>query len=155
MTAPHVTGVAALLEAQNSNRSHADIRDTLLGSVDIKENLVGKVASGGRLNAARALGIDATANTAPRITDVSPAASAKIRKRTPAVSATVRDAQTELTENNIQAVYLDGQLISAFSYDAGTDRPTFTPSGKLSYSRHTVKIIAQDPVGLTATRLCP
>ena len=152
MAAPHVAGVAALLEAQNSNRSHADIRATLLESVDIKENLVGKVASGGRLNAARALGLDATANTAPQITDVSPAASAKIRKRTPAVSATVRDAQTELTKNNIQAVYLDGRLISAFSYNAGTDRLTFTPSGKLSYSRHTVKIIAQDPVGLTATR---
>lgn len=152
MAAPHVTGVAALLEAQNQDRDDVVIKALILGSVDKKMNLADKVASGGRLNAARALGLDVTPNTAPLITDVRPAASAKIRKRTPTMGAIVRDAQTDLTVNGIQAVYLDGRQISAFSYDRGTNQLTLRPAGRLSYSRHTVKIVAQDPQGLIGTR---
>jgi len=62
MATPHVSGVAALLETQNLFRDDAATKDAILRSVDPKANLTGKVASGGRLNAAAALG---TATTPP------------------------------------------------------------------------------------------
>ena len=70
--------------------------------------------------------------------------------RTPTIVATVRDARTELTENNLR-LYLDGVARGAFSYDAGTDRLSYT-SGKLSYARHTVKVVARDAAGNVAIK---
>ena len=43
-------------------------------------------------------------------------------------------------------LYLDGVARGAFSYDAGTDRLSYT-SGKLSYARHAVKVVARDAAG--------
>ncbi len=54
-SAPHVSGVAALLKAQEPNRSTAEIRSAILDNVDAKASLSGKVATGGRLNARAAL----------------------------------------------------------------------------------------------------
>jgi hypothetical protein len=56
--APHVSGAAALMFAQNPGASVAGVRSALLASVDQKPSLAGKVATGGRLNLARALGIE-------------------------------------------------------------------------------------------------
>jgi subtilisin family serine protease len=56
MAAPHVSGVAALLWAQDPARSPTDVKDILLSSVDPKPSLAARVASGGRLNAFKALG---------------------------------------------------------------------------------------------------
>jgi subtilisin family serine protease len=50
-----VTGVAALLHAQDPTRPMADIKATILSTVDAKASLAGKVATGGRLNAQAAL----------------------------------------------------------------------------------------------------
>jgi subtilisin family serine protease len=58
MAAPHVSGVAALLWAQDSGLSPVGVKDLLLSSVDVKPSLVDRVASGGRLNAYKALGGD-------------------------------------------------------------------------------------------------
>ncbi len=60
MAAPHVTGVAALIKSQNTSLDDAQMRSRILESVDKKDNLQGKVATGGRLNAASALGIRTT-----------------------------------------------------------------------------------------------
>lgn len=60
MAAPHVTGVAALIKSQNAALDDAQIRSRVLGSVDKEDNLQGKVATGGRLNAASALGVSPT-----------------------------------------------------------------------------------------------
>ena len=60
MAAPHVTGVAALIKSQNSSLDDGQIRSRILGSVDKKDNLQSKVATGGRLNAASALGVRTT-----------------------------------------------------------------------------------------------
>ncbi|HKP36126.1 MAG TPA: S8 family serine peptidase [Pyrinomonadaceae bacterium] len=49
--APHVTGVAALLKAQNPSRSYAAIKSAILSNVDSRPGLRGRVVSGGRLNA--------------------------------------------------------------------------------------------------------
>jgi len=56
MATPHVAGVAALVKSQNPSQSGSQIRSRILSSVDVVSSLSGKVASGGRLNAARALG---------------------------------------------------------------------------------------------------
>ena len=56
MATPHVTGVAALIKSQNPSLDDGQIRARILGSVDKLDGLRGKVATGGRLNAASALG---------------------------------------------------------------------------------------------------
>ncbi|MFB3817356.1 MAG: S8 family serine peptidase [Candidatus Methylomirabilales bacterium] len=53
--APHVAGVAALLAAQEPNRTTAELRAALLEGVEVRAGLSGKVATGGRLNAYQAL----------------------------------------------------------------------------------------------------
>jgi len=56
MAAPQVSGVAALILASESRISVGKLRERILSSVDKISTLDGKVASGGRLNAAKALG---------------------------------------------------------------------------------------------------
>jgi thermitase len=56
MATPHVAGVAALILAREPNMSVAQLRQRLLAAVDKLPSLAGKVKSGGRLNAAKALG---------------------------------------------------------------------------------------------------
>ena len=56
MATPHVSGVAALILSKSPNLSVAKLREKLLGSVDKLPHLQGRTASGGRLNAAKALG---------------------------------------------------------------------------------------------------
>jgi subtilisin family serine protease len=55
MATPHVAGVAALILSKSPNMPIAKLREKLLASVDKLPNLEGKVASGGRINAAKAL----------------------------------------------------------------------------------------------------
>ena len=56
MAAPHVAGAAALVLAQRPTLTAAELRNALLLSVDELPSLAGRVATGGRLNVARALG---------------------------------------------------------------------------------------------------
>jgi subtilisin family serine protease len=56
MAAPQVSGVAALILASEPNLSVAKLRERILRSVDKIDSLDGRVASGGRLNASKALG---------------------------------------------------------------------------------------------------
>jgi thermitase len=56
MATPEVSGVAALVVANEPGISMEKLRARLLKSVDKIESLNGKVASGGRINAAKALG---------------------------------------------------------------------------------------------------
>lgn len=58
MATPEVSGVAALILAQNPKMSVADLRAKLLKSVDVLPTLQGKTVTGGRLNAAKAVGAE-------------------------------------------------------------------------------------------------
>ncbi|HET7478562.1 MAG TPA: S8 family peptidase [Rubrobacteraceae bacterium] len=156
MATPHVTGVAALLKSQDPALDDASLRSRILGSVDKKDSLQGKVATGGRLNAAAALagtstGASAPDTTKPVVSAVRPLAGSRTRDRTPAISATVRDDRTNLAKSNI-VFYVDGRRKTTFAYNTSTDRLTFT-SGRLSYARHTVKIVARDAAGNVGTKI--
>ena len=55
MATPHVSGVAALLKAKNLSLTSGQIKNIILSTVDPKVSLSGKVVSGGRLNAYKAV----------------------------------------------------------------------------------------------------
>lgn len=55
MSAPHVTGAAALLASHNPNLSSASLKATLLNTVDPLAAWTGVVKTGGRLNVSQAL----------------------------------------------------------------------------------------------------
>ncbi|REJ75909.1 MAG: hypothetical protein DWQ47_09770 [Acidobacteria bacterium] len=56
MATPQVVGVAALIVANDQKINVADLREKLLNSVDVIDELKDKVKTGGRLNAGKALG---------------------------------------------------------------------------------------------------
>ncbi len=145
MATPHVAGVAALVKSQNTTLDDAQLKARLLNTVDKKTNLDGRVLTGGRLNAARAVGQAPVAtrdSREPTITKVRPVPGSTIRDTTPAVAATVRDDLTNLAKRDIR-LYVDGRRKSTFSYSSATDRLKYR-SGKLSEGRHTVRIVATD-----------
>ncbi|MBI5410125.1 MAG: S8 family serine peptidase [Nitrospirae bacterium] len=55
MAAPHVSGAAGLIKALKPQLTNLEIKAAILNSVDAKTSLTGKVATGGRLNAYKAL----------------------------------------------------------------------------------------------------
>lgn len=55
MAAPHVSGVAALVKAQNPNYTHLQIKDAILNTVDKKDPLDEKLITEGRVNAYQAV----------------------------------------------------------------------------------------------------
>ena len=57
MATPYVSGVAALIVANEPNITLAKLRARILSSVDKLDSLNGKVESGGRICAAKALGL--------------------------------------------------------------------------------------------------
>lgn len=54
-SAPLVTGVAALVMSQRPDLNHRQVRQVILNNVDLISTLTGKVSTGGRLNARKAL----------------------------------------------------------------------------------------------------
>ncbi|HET7273486.1 MAG TPA: S8 family peptidase [Rubrobacter sp.] len=142
MATPHVTGVAALIKSQNPQLTDEGIKTRILDSVDKKASLEGKMVSGGRLNAAKALG----ANTAPVIIGQKP----RVRAGRAGFSATVRDDETDLTKDQIY-LYLDGNRKFSFSYDQATNKLTYSTS-KLASRRHSIKIVAKDAQALQESR---
>ena len=58
MATPEVSGVAALMLAQNPKLTVKELREKLIKAVDPLPALQGKVVSGGRLNAAKAVGAE-------------------------------------------------------------------------------------------------
>ena len=140
MATPHVTGVAALVEAQNPDLDTAGIKNRILESMDKKASLEGKTVSGGRLNAGRAFGV------APIITTWRPRHNATIRDRTPTIRMTLEDQEPELTADRIE-LYIDGTQRWGFTYDQTNDTLAYT-SGRLSFSRHSVHAVVRNAEGL-------
>ena len=55
MATPFVSGIAALIWSVNPNPTNLQVKDIILNSVDYLESLIGKVLTGGRVNANNAL----------------------------------------------------------------------------------------------------
>jgi subtilisin family serine protease len=55
MATPHVAGVAGLVFSQFPEWTHLQVKERLLSTVDVSPGLQGKMVTGGRLNAQRAL----------------------------------------------------------------------------------------------------
>ena len=127
----------------------AQLKAQILQYVDKQPSLEGKTVTGGRLNLVRALTQDADA-TKPVVAPVRPKPDSRTRDRAPTIIATARDEPTGLTKNDLR-LNRDGVARGAFSYNGGTDRLSYT-SGKLSYARHTVKIVARDAAGNVAVQ---
>ncbi|HJQ28686.1 MAG TPA: S8 family peptidase [Rubrobacter sp.] len=149
MATPHVTGVAALIKSQNPTADDGAMKAQILQFAEKKPSLKNKVATGGRLNAYATLTQQVAADTTdPQITNVRPVPGSKTRDRTPAIKATVKDNRSELMKSDIH-LFVDGKERTSFSYDQVGDRLSYT-STRLSYARHTVKIVADDEAGNTA-----
>lgn len=68
MAAPHVTGAAALLFSQRPEATVTEVRDALLGGVDLLPALAGKTVTGGRLDVSKAIdAFDSDAPAAPQL----------------------------------------------------------------------------------------
>jgi subtilisin family serine protease len=55
MATPVVSGIAALIWSLNPDQTNLQVKDLILNSVDCLESLIGKVFTGGRVNANNAL----------------------------------------------------------------------------------------------------
>ncbi len=74
MATPHVAGVVGLLRAVNPNLTHQEVVSAILNNVDVKPQLIGRVVTGGRLNAYRAVNsiIPPSDTSGPFVTSHSP-----------------------------------------------------------------------------------
>jgi subtilisin family serine protease/C1A family cysteine protease len=70
MATPHVAGLAALVKAAFPSSSAIQIKQTIMGSVDLKSSLSGKCVTGGRVNAYKA--IQGYSAPAPTISSITP-----------------------------------------------------------------------------------
>jgi cytochrome c len=89
--------------------------------------------------------------TAPAITDETPAPGSSTTDRQPTIGATIKDDRTALGQDDL-VLYVDGTEVRGFAYDAATGRLTYTPPKRLAAGQHSVRVIATDKAGNTATR---
>jgi subtilisin family serine protease/subtilisin-like proprotein convertase family protein len=120
MATPHVTGVIALLQSQHPEWSSTQIIDQILATVDPVASLQGKTITGGRLNAAAAVGPAGPDIAGPQVIASSPANT---------VSGTI---------SSVRLTFNEAVDTSTFS---AADIAAFTgPSGSISVS--TVGVVA-------------
>ncbi|MGE0495539.1 MAG: S8 family serine peptidase [Vulcanimicrobiota bacterium] len=81
MATPHVSGVAALLASAYPEMSNDELKTRILQGVDQLPSLRGKVATGGRLNAANALDNDRLPPAAPGDLSLVEAGSSQVKLR--------------------------------------------------------------------------
>lgn len=110
MATAAVSGVAALLFANRPDASAAEVKNALMSSVDVLPSLAGKVVSGGRVNAARALQEDAFA---PR----------------PTLTTANNVTSTGATSHTIAVQYVDNVLVNVSTLNS-TDLVIEGPTGQ-------------------------
>jgi cytochrome c len=94
---------------------------------------------------------EAPDTTAPAITNETPAPGSSTTNRQPTIGATINDERSALDPDDL-VLYVDGTQVAGFSYDAVTGRLTYSPPKRLATGQHSVRIIATDQAGNTATR---
>ena len=133
MATPHVSGVAALLLANNPSLTTAQVKSAILNNTDPIPSLAGKTVTGGRLNAARALGL-------PPTPDFTISAS-------PASRSVVRGASTTYTVTvTPTAGFADSVDFSVSNLPGGTSG-SFSPASSSTTSTLTVTTSESTPLG--------
>ncbi len=147
----HVAGVAGLLAAQG--RPAREVRDRIESTArDLGPAGKDRFYGHGLVDAAAAVGLGSPPrNTRPRVSNPRPAPGSRVRSRTPAIAATVRDRETNLRKADI-SLFLNGERTTAFKYDRRTDRLTHTPRRPLATGRHTIRIVVRNRQGQRAVR---
>lgn len=124
MATPHVSGAAALVLANCPNATTAQLRTSLLDSVDLVQGLATVTSSGGRLNVARAL----QACTTPVVSNVAVSVN-KVSPQAPGATMTFTASAT-----GGQAPYTwrwfmwDGAAWTALTSYSSSNTLTWTPS---------------------------
>ncbi len=142
MATPYVAGVAGLIKAFDPSLTNLEIIDAILNNVDVKSSLTGKVQTGGRLNAYKALSSVYCENLPIRIMDTGIEYSTLQAAYDAAVSGyTIQSQMGILTENPVfdlnKSVAIDGGFDC--SYTDNTNRNT-TLTGTIAISDGAVTI---------------
>ncbi len=111
MSAPHVSGVAALIAALSPEATYDEIKAAITSSVDVLAALTGFVRTGGRLNAFKAVTKDT------------------IRPRAEVSVDDVTGAKPSTQPQDFTVSYRDNSAIDVPSIDAGDVRVTRTDTG--------------------------
>jgi hypothetical protein len=77
----------------------------------------------------------------PTITKLNPQKGSETSKCRPLISAEVLDRTTDFTKDGKMVMYLDGEKVEG-AYNGSTDTLSHTSPRKLSYGRHTVRVVA-------------
>lgn len=154
LASPHVAGVAGLLSAQG--RSASEIRRRINSTaVDLGPEGKDESYGHGLVDAAAAVGIPTQRpvpnKAAPRISNPRPAPGSTVKSRRPNISATLRDAETDLRKKNATLI-LDRKKKGAFRYDTNRNRLSYKPARNLAPGKHTVRIVVRDGQGKKTSR---
>ena len=125
MAVPHVTGVAALIKSKYSSSSATQVKNILLSNTDPISALSGKIATGGRLNAAKALGQISPTPTPTKTPSPYPTSTpAPTPTRTPSPYPTYTPAPT-VTPTPAPGVQLNAAFYVAPTYGKAPHRVQF------------------------------
>lgn len=125
MAAPHVSGVAALLLAKDPSLTTAQVKKAILDNTDPIASMQGKTITGGRLNAARALGAPETADF--RLS-VSPASQSVMKGTDAQYIVTVNPLNGFSGTVDLSVVGLPSGVSASFSPASTTSTSTLTIS---------------------------
>jgi subtilisin family serine protease/subtilisin-like proprotein convertase family protein len=146
MAAPHVAGVMALVRAQNPTWSAAQVIQDVLTNVDPVPSLKGTTVTGGRLNAAAALGQEVDDNNPPAVAQTEPSG---------ATSAPVNHVHVRFSEAMDAATFDSSDVVSFIGPD---DQPidviSVVPAGG-NGREFDIKFAAQSALGLYTLVLGP
>ncbi len=133
MAAPHVAGVAALILASTPALTTAEVKSEILDNTDPLSSLSGKTITGGRLNAAKAIG-------APLGPDFSITTS-------PSTRTVVRGNSTTYTITITPSAGFTGSVALSVSGLPSGSSSSFSPSSATTTSTLTLNIGASSPTG--------
>jgi subtilisin family serine protease len=132
MATPFVSGVAALVKAKDPSLTNLQVRSAILNNVDAKSSLSGKVVTGGRMNAYKAVN---SVGGGPTVTGISPLTGSTAGGTAVTITGTNFLGATSVKFGTTQAVFtppVSATSITATS-PAGTagivDVTVTTPSG--------------------------
>jgi len=78
MATPHVSGLAALIWAENPGFTYGDIRDRILDGVDVVSGLAGLILNAGRINANNSINLPASVPDNPSLLEAEASSASRI-----------------------------------------------------------------------------